>query len=139
MFFQTIAFQNCIWEWVRDHRVHHKYTDTNADPHNSLRGFFFSHVGWLLQKKHPDVKEKGKTIYMDDLKEDPIVMWQKRNYHWFMPLCVFVGPTLFQWYVFGETLGVCWNLSLMRWCLIVNITWLLNSAAHMWGWKPYDK
>jgi stearoyl-CoA desaturase (delta-9 desaturase) len=48
LFFQTIALQNSVIEWVRDHRVHHKFSDTNADPHNSGRGFFFSHMGWLL-------------------------------------------------------------------------------------------
>jgi len=47
VFFQTLAFQNCIIEWVRDHRVHHKFSDTNADPHNANRGFFFSHMGWV--------------------------------------------------------------------------------------------
>lgn len=36
--FQTMAFQNHIYEWVRDHRVHHKFTDTDADPHNASRG-----------------------------------------------------------------------------------------------------
>lgn len=73
-----IAFQNCIFEWVRDHRVHHKYTDTNADPHNSKRGFFFSHMGWLIVRKHPDVKEKGANVSMADLEEDAIVMFQKK-------------------------------------------------------------
>ena len=78
MFFQTLAHQNSIYEWVRDHRVHHKFTDTDADPHNSRRGFFFSHVGWLMIKKHPDVKLKGKTIDMSDLEADPVVMFQKK-------------------------------------------------------------
>jgi stearoyl-CoA desaturase (Delta-9 desaturase) len=32
--FQTIAGQNDIYEWSRDHRVYHKYTETDADPHN---------------------------------------------------------------------------------------------------------
>lgn len=59
-------------------RVHHKFTDTDADPHNSKRGLFFSHVGWLLVKKHPDVKRKGSTIDMSDLDQDPIVMFQKK-------------------------------------------------------------
>lgn len=31
-FLQTIALQNSVIEWCRDHRVHHKYSDTNADP-----------------------------------------------------------------------------------------------------------
>lgn len=78
MILQTLAFQNCIHEWVRDHRVHHKFTDTDADPHNSSRGFFFSHIGWLMVKKHPHVKSKGKTVFMDDLEEDSIVMFQKK-------------------------------------------------------------
>ena len=55
-FFQTMALQNDIYEWCRDHRAHHRFSDTDGDPHNSTRGFFFSHVGWLLVKKHPDVK-----------------------------------------------------------------------------------
>lgn len=78
MVLQTLAFQNSIYEWVRDHRVHHKYTDTNADPHNSKRGFFFSHMGWLLCRKHSDVKNKGATIDMSDLEADPVVMFQDR-------------------------------------------------------------
>lgn len=78
MIMQTICFQNHIYEWVRDHRVHHKYTDTDADPHNSSRGFFFSHVGWLLVKKHKDVRDKGKTVDMSDLLEDPVVVFQKK-------------------------------------------------------------
>lgn len=59
-------------------RVHHKFCDSNADPHNVQRGFFFSHMGWLLLKKHPDVKEKGATIDMSDLEQDKIVMFQRK-------------------------------------------------------------
>ncbi len=70
--------QNDIYEWARDHRVHHKYSETDADPHNATRGFFFSHVGWLLVKKHPDVLNKGKTIDLSDLWADPIIRFQRR-------------------------------------------------------------
>lgn len=37
---QTASFQNHIYEWARDHRAHHKFTDTDADPHNATRGKF---------------------------------------------------------------------------------------------------
>jgi len=70
--------QNHIYEWVRDHRVHHKFTDTDADPHNAKRGFFFSHIGWLLVQKHPDVINKGATVDMSDLEKDAVVVWQRR-------------------------------------------------------------
>lgn len=76
--FHPIFFQNHIYEWSRDHRVHHKYSETDADPHNAKRGFFFAHVGWLLCRKHPEVINKGKTISYDDLLRDPIVVFQRR-------------------------------------------------------------
>lgn len=78
MLFQTAAFQNHLYEWVRDHRVHHKFTDTDADPHNAQRGFFFSHIGWLMVRKHKDVMNKGKTVDLSDLEADPVVMFQKK-------------------------------------------------------------
>lgn len=65
-------------DWSRDHRVHHKYSETDADPHNAKRGFFFAHVGWLLVKKHPDVMEKGKGLDFSDLYADKIIMFQRR-------------------------------------------------------------
>lgn len=65
-------------EWARDHRVHHKYSETDADPHNALRGFFFAHIGWLLVRKHPEVKEKGKQLDVSDLMDDPILRFQRK-------------------------------------------------------------
>lgn len=49
--------------------------ETDADPHNSDRGFFFSHVGWLFMKKHPEVIAKGNTVNMSDISSDPILVW----------------------------------------------------------------
>ncbi|KAL6426387.1 hypothetical protein ACFW04_009107 [Cataglyphis niger] len=78
MILNTIAFQDSAIDWARDHRVHHKYSETDADPHNAKRGFFFSHVGWLLCRKHPEVKEKGKGIDLSDLESDPILAFQRK-------------------------------------------------------------
>ena len=72
-----LFFQNDVYEWSRDHRAHHKFTETHADPHNSRRGFFFSHVGWLLVRKHPAGKEKGGKLDMSDLKAEKLVMFQR--------------------------------------------------------------
>lgn len=38
---QTATAQDPLINWVRDHRVHHKFTDSDADPYNACRGFFF--------------------------------------------------------------------------------------------------
>ncbi|CAL8145716.1 unnamed protein product [Orchesella dallaii] len=139
MFAQTIACQNSIHEWARDHRVHHKYTDTNADPHNSKRGFFFCHVGWLFVKKHDDLKTKGKTIDISDLETDSVVMFQKKYFKWLTFLIAFLGP----WYIpirmWREDEWISWNLVLVRYMFTLNITWCINSVAHLWGHRPYDK
>ncbi|KAH8409852.1 hypothetical protein KR222_009901 [Zaprionus bogoriensis] len=139
MLCQSLAFQNSIWEWTRDHRVHHKFTDTHADPHNSRRGFFFAHMGWLLCKKHPDVGFKGKQIDMGDIEQDPVVMFQKKYYFVVMPICCFVVPMMLPYYFMGTSLKVCFfTCSMLRYCLSLHGTWLVNSAAHFYGMKPYD-
>jgi stearoyl-CoA desaturase (delta-9 desaturase) len=58
--------------------VHHKYSETEADPHNATRGFFFAHVGWLLVRKHPAVLEKGAQLDVSDLMADPVVRIQRK-------------------------------------------------------------
>lgn len=139
-FFNCISFQNDVYEWSRDHRVHHKFSETDADPHNARRGFFFAHVGWLLVRKHPEIKEKGKVIDMSDLKADPVVRIQQKLYKPLMVCCCFVFPTLVPWYFWGESLKVAYFLpAILRYTLGLNATWLVNSAAHMWGNRPYDK
>ncbi|XP_029091794.1 stearoyl-CoA desaturase 5 isoform X2 [Monodon monoceros] len=75
----SMAFQNDIFEWSRDHRVHHKYSETDADPHNARRGFFFSHIGWLFVRKHRDVIEKGRKLDVTDLLADPVVRFQRNT------------------------------------------------------------
>lgn len=60
MCMNSMAFQGSILEWSRDHRVHHKGSETDADPHNAKRGFFFSHCGWVMVRKHAQVMEQGK-------------------------------------------------------------------------------
>jgi stearoyl-CoA desaturase (Delta-9 desaturase) len=138
MFMQTMAVQNSMYEWVRDHRVHHKYTDTNADPHNSKRGFFFSHIGWLMCKKHPDVKKFGARVDMSDLEADPIVMFQHKYY---LPLAIvfgFVLPISYACYL-GEFFYVAWNGHIFRYLMGLHLVWMINSAAHLWGYKPFDK
>ena len=133
-----LALQNDIYEWCRDHRAHHRFSDTDADPHNSSRGFFFSHVGWLLVRKHPEVARRGRTINMDDLKADPVVMFQRRYY---IPMVLLIWglipaylPTLW-----GEPLWECFfGCIFTRYALTLNLTWLVNSWSHLYGTRPYD-
>ena len=49
--------QDSLWsqgdptEWVSSHRFHHLHTDTPLDPHSPYEGFWWSHMGGLLNEK----------------------------------------------------------------------------------------
>ena len=139
MVFNCISMQNDLIEWCRDHRVHHKYTETDADPHNALRGFFFAHMGWLMMKKHPQVFIKGKNVDISDLYRDPVVMFQHRYY---LPLCFLFSvflPVLIPCLCWGESPTVAFFvLFLFRYVMTLHSTWFVNSAAHLWGERRYD-
>ncbi|XP_076239710.1 acyl-CoA Delta-9 desaturase [Calliopsis andreniformis] len=140
MIFNTIAFQDAALDWARDHRLHHKYSETDADPHNATRGFFFAHVGWLLCKKHPEIKEKGKGIELSDLKNNRILAFQKKYYLLLMPLCCFIIPTVIPVVCWDETWSNAYFVpTVLRYVFTLNATWLVNSAAHLFGNKPYDR
>lgn len=63
---------------MKNHRIHHKFCDTDADPHNAGRGFFYSHVGWMLCEEHPDFTKKLNTIDMADIEADSIASFQNK-------------------------------------------------------------
>ncbi|NP_001299594.1 acyl-CoA Delta(11) desaturase-like [Amyelois transitella] len=135
----SIAFQDTAFTWARDHRLHHKYSDTDADPHNATRGFFYSHVGWLLVKKHPEVKARGKYLSLDDLKNNPLLKFQKKYAILVIGTLCFLMPTFVPVYFWGEGISTAWNINLLRYVMNLNMTFLVNSAAHIFGNKPYDK
>ncbi|CAG2176834.1 unnamed protein product, partial [Oppiella nova] len=139
MILQTLALQNDIYEWSRDHRVHHKYSETDADPHNSNRGFFFAHMGWLMTKKHPQVIEKGRQLDMSDLWADPVVRFQRKYYVPLVLLIWGVLPTVIPYYMWSEGLLISFASNMLRYVLSLHQSWLVNSAAHLFGFRPYDK
>lgn len=62
-----------------------------------------------------------------------------RYYLYLMPIACFLIPTIIPMYFWGESFTNAWFVATMfRWTFILNVTWLVNSAAHKWGDKPYD-
>eukprot|EP00747_Dinoflagellata_sp_TGD_P125366 gnl/TRDRNA2_/TRDRNA2_174154_c4_seq10.p1 gnl/TRDRNA2_/TRDRNA2_174154_c4~~gnl/TRDRNA2_/TRDRNA2_174154_c4_seq10.p1 ORF type:complete len:698 (-),score=103.00 gnl/TRDRNA2_/TRDRNA2_174154_c4_seq10:267-2195(-) len=138
MLFNSMANQGSIFHWARDHRVHHLYSDTVADPHDANRGFWFSHIGWLLFKKHPAVVAAGNKLNLNDLYADPVVMFQKKaGFIWNLMWCL-VLPA-FPALAWGDSL---WNGFLLagalRYVVLLHATWAVNSVVHAHGTKPYN-
>jgi stearoyl-CoA desaturase (delta-9 desaturase) len=134
MLFGAMSLQNSILIWSSQHRTHHRFVDdVDKDPYSAKRGFWFSHMGWIL-RDYPS----GRNDFSNarDLERDPIVMFQHRYY---LPLALFMNivlPLALGWMV-GDVWGVFLLAGLLR--LVVNhhCTWFINSLAHMWGTQPY--
>ena len=126
----TLALQGGPMYWVAVHRLHHQLTDRPGDPHSPRDGKWWSHMGWILQ----GTLRNGNTLlkrYAPDLARDSFYVWLSR-YHW-VPVTI-VG---FGLYFLGGWPWVLWGIFL-RVTLGLHVTWLVNSATHIWGSRRFD-
>ena len=136
-FFATcgaISCQHGPIDWVGLHRHHHSFSDTEVDHHNSKKGFWWSHMGWMFK----DVEAlKAVPKLSADLIKDPYYRFLNK---YFLFLQIPIGLSL---YAIGQKLGVGgWALVLwgipLRLVVVYHITWLVNSATHCWGKAPFE-
>ena len=132
------AHQGSIVHWVRDHRLHHKFSDTEWDPHSIQKGFFYAHMGWLFVRKSAEAKQKGTEISMTDIYQDPVCVFQHKYYLQLAHLFCFGLPTLYGWMYYGSAVQGYLYLGVLRWILLLHSTWCVNSVAHKWGTRPYN-
>ena len=127
------TFQNSVIIWGAAHRFHHRNVDTEDDPYNAQEGFFHSHIGWVLVEgaKHDD------TSNVPDLWKDPILRWQHRHIL-AIGAVVNLASTVALGLLTGHMLGMFIFAFLLRLVLTHHFTFLINSAAHMWGSQPYS-
>jgi len=138
MMANSAAHQGSIYQWSRDHKMHHKHTDTELDPHSIQYGFWYSHVGWIFFRKTDAFREASRLIQMDDLKKDTVVMFQHKYYFLLSHLFCFILPTLYGKYMWNSySIGYVY-FGVLRWVLLLHATWCVNSVAHMWGSTPYN-
>lgn len=129
----TGAVQGSLRWWARDHRAHHRYTDTEKDPYNANRGFWYSHIGWMLLKQDPT---KIGRVSIEDLNADPWIRWQHKYYG---PLALFMGaifPTAVCG-IWGDMYAGFFYAGMLRQVLVHHSTFLVNSLAHFWGLAPF--
>jgi stearoyl-CoA desaturase (delta-9 desaturase) len=135
---QSSAIQMSVLSWCRIHRLHHRHTDTDLDPHNIHRGFWFSHMGWLLVKPTPEVQEALRQVNLQDLEADKLLVQQR---HYFLPYAIVCG-ILAPWccaVMWGETWWYAFLVVVVfRLIAVYHVTWCINSVAHTFGTQPYS-
>jgi stearoyl-CoA desaturase (delta-9 desaturase) len=123
----TTAVQKGPLWWAAHHRKHHLYADTDRDPHSPQRGFWWSHVGWILCDKYKGVD------YSDirDLARYPELRFVDRH-HWIGPSILFAICVLVSGYP-----GVLVSFFLST-VVLWHATFAVNSIAHLFGRRRYE-
>lgn len=132
--FGGMAVQNSILIWATGHRIHHRHVDdVDHDPYSAKRGFWFSHIGWML-RNYPS----GEVDFdrAPDLLKDKVVMFQHRHYLWFAFGSNF-GIVMALGALYGDMWGFVLVAGFLRLFVSHHATFFINSLAHMWGRQPY--
>jgi fatty-acid desaturase len=127
----TLALQGGPIYWVAVHRLHHQLTDREGDPHSPRDGKWWSHIGWIL---YGTLKNKNTPLldrYAPDLAKDRFYVWLS-YWHWVPATVVGIGL-----YFAGGWSWVLWGIFL-RVTLGLHVTWLVNSATHIWGSRRFE-
>ena len=132
------SFQNSIIEWCSDHRRHHKLTDTEDDPYSASKGFWYSHIGWILLEEENFTNDFSNV---KDLQRSKIIMWQHRNVFLIGALSGLILPAVIGFAIGGLSgaVGCFVWAGLARVVFVHHGTFLINSAAHIWGTQPYSE
>lgn len=129
--FGSAAFQGPVSWWSTIHRLHHRYTDLENDPHSIKRGFFWAHMGWLLFRR-------TKMSLSKEFIRDRFVCLQHKYHLYIGVVSGFILPALIAslWSDFWGGLLVA---GFLRLALQYHTTWSVNSFAHFAGRKTYNR
>jgi fatty-acid desaturase len=144
------CMQDTPARWVAVHRRHHEQSDRQDDPHSPLVNFLWGHVGWMLVENRDLARLGIYDRYAKDILRDPFYRRLERT-------LLYPGILFGSWAVFflggfaasllnGGTLAEAtqFGASLLTWGVFVrtvvvwHITWSVNSAAHLWGYRTYE-
>jgi len=128
----ALAIQGGPIFWVSGHRLHHAHTeDVDQDPYSARRGFWWSHILWLIYPREEFFNEKFYQRFAPDLARDPYYRWLDR---YFMLLQLPLGLLL---YAMGGWSFIVYGLFVSR-VVLWHSTWFINSATHMWGYRNFE-
>ncbi|XP_028779179.1 palmitoyl-monogalactosyldiacylglycerol delta-7 desaturase, chloroplastic [Neltuma alba] len=126
----VLALQGNPIDWVSTHRYHHQFCDSERDPHSPTEGFWFSHMSWLFDTKSV-VERCGEPNNVGDLDKQYFYRFLRSTYI-LHPLAL--GGLL---YAMGGFPFLVWGMG-MRIVWVYHITWLVNSACHVWGKQAWN-
>jgi stearoyl-CoA desaturase (delta-9 desaturase) len=121
----SAAQKGPLW-WAANHRDHHRYADTDRDPHSPQKGFWWAHVGWVLSGDY------GTTDVdrIEDFARFPELRWLN-DHDWVAPWALGVASFLIAGWS-GLVVGF-FASTVVLW----HVTFSVNSVTHVFGWRRY--
>src|SRR5262249_19427887 len=121
------AMQKGVLWWAAHHRQHHRYSDTDDDPHSPhSRSVWWAHVGWVMA---PDY-EATETHLVRDWSRYAELRWLNR-FHWLPGIAL--GALC--WLVGGWS-GLVWGFFVST-ILLYHAVFTVNSLCHLVGRRRY--
>lgn len=137
------TLQGPALSWASNHFKHHTYTDTELDPHSSvkyksmIKSFWWSHMGWMLEGEG-SYKSIDK-ITMVKLGRNKLLRWQLKHYWMIALLMNTVVPALVG-FICGHTMLAAYAgfifIGLGR-AVQQQVTFFVNSLCHFAGTQKY--
>lgn len=128
----ALAIQGGPIFWVGGHRQHHAFAEnTTEDPYSAKRGFWWSHIMWILRPQAYSFDRAQYGKYARDLMRQPFYRWLDRA---FLLLQV---PLAILLYLLGGWSFVIYGI-FVRCVLLWHSTWFVNSATHRWGYRTFE-
>ncbi len=124
--------------WVCMHRLHHKYSDTNLDPHSPVH----NGVWYTFVKQH----KSFERILIKLIKQDPettalvkdipfSVHWLNRKGYWWAPFAMHFIIGILLSLSFSWMIGVAYFLGI---CGHPVQGFMVNAFAHTYGYRTFD-
>ncbi len=133
-----LAWQGGPIQWVGTHRIHHKHSDTDDDPHTPRHGFGWAHMFWCMHREPRGLRAVDAA---KDLQRSRGMRFIDR-FFWvpqvaLLPL-LFAGGEVALWLGLdgGAVSWLLWGVC-VRTVLVYHGTWFVNSASHTWGYRNY--
>lgn len=125
-FLAQLSSQKGVLWWASHHRLHHKHSDTEQDVHSPKKGFWWSHVGWILSDQH----DATRWDQIKDFARFPELRFLN-TYWWLPPLLGLVGL-----FALGGLPAVVWG-GFVSTVLLFHGTFTINSLSHLFGRRRY--
>ncbi|OUC11859.1 MAG: acyl-CoA desaturase [Alkalinema sp. CACIAM 70d] len=131
-FIGALALQGGPIFWVSGHRLHHAFTEDEVkDPYSARRGFWWSHMLWILYPRPEFFENRQYERFAPDLARDRFYCWLDRYY------ILFQIPLAIGLYWLGGWPFVIYGVFVRAVCLW-HSTWFINSVTHCWGYRTFN-